>query len=422
MHPTRSLPLVHITTDSLAPILDRETYIPATLRVEEPSDSTIFTDYRILIRGRGNVSWTDFQRKPYKVKLDNKLPFLGLPKNRHFALMNTCDSYLGLYNKCMGMELARMLQFDWTPSYRPLELILNGEFLGIYFVFETPRIDKQRLNIYEQPPLNSDPLTVPYGWLVELDNYRDPNQIIVPDGSQEAWITYHSPDELSPEQAQWLRYEFTELFRTINDPSTVENWVNFIDPSSFARYVIVRELLKDIDGFNGSLYMHRPMKSDAKWILGPMWDPYFSTTADSEQWIEDQWRQYDWSRGYLLPKIFHTENFRLALAQEWKKITGQALQNVFDHLLALEEQCRPAMDNDRLLWGYTFYEEVPQMCAIIFERANWLDGEISRYTTALDENSLSHHATPYTNLRGETFQTPTSPGIYIHNGRKVLIK
>ena len=49
-------------------------------------------------------------------------------------------------------------------------------------------------------------------------------------------------------------------------------WAAYIDVASAARYFIVREVMHDTDGYNGSFYLHKDLGEDALWNFGPIWD------------------------------------------------------------------------------------------------------------------------------------------------------
>ena len=104
---------------------------------------------------------------------------------------------------------------SWTPSFRPVEVVLNGDYIGLYFLTETIRIDENRVNIYKQQDQETNPDLISGGWLVEVDNYRDECQITIPENNQ--WnltLRYHSPENLSNAQLQWLTDEFKAINST----------------------------------------------------------------------------------------------------------------------------------------------------------------------------------------------------------------
>lgn len=102
---------------------------------------------------------------------------MGMPKNKHWALLKPTE------NTIAGLQLGKLMGMAWTPSFCPVEVILNGDYIGLYFLTETIRIDENRVNIYEQQDQETNPELIKGGWLVEVDNYHDECQITIPECS-----------------------------------------------------------------------------------------------------------------------------------------------------------------------------------------------------------------------------------------------
>ena len=83
----------------------------------------------------------------------------------------------------------------------------------------------------------SDPEEITGGWLVEIDNYLDDDQITINEGNGELIrLTYKSPEVLSDAQSDYLKNLATAADRAIyaNDKSSTE-WENIIDIDSLAK-------------------------------------------------------------------------------------------------------------------------------------------------------------------------------------------
>ena len=150
----------------------------------------------------------------------------------------------------------------------------RDNILKLYFLTETIRIDENRVNIYEQKDQETDPDIIPYGWLVEVDNYHDECQITIPECSR--WnltLRYHSPEDLSSSQLQWLTNEFKSINAAIySTDKTSSAWEDYFDVESMARFFVLQEVMDNPDGFHGSFYLHKDMGENAKWVAGPIWD------------------------------------------------------------------------------------------------------------------------------------------------------
>lgn len=279
--PSGTLPVLYINTANGAPVTSKEYYLAGTYYVDPcgvegvEAAGSAEAPLPLQIRGRGNYTWVGFDKKPYRLKLDSKAPLLGMKKSRHFALLAHADDNLGFMRNVAGMELSRRMGLAWTPDDEPVEVVLNGDYIGLYYLTEPVRVDKDRVNVVEQADGETDPLKITGGWLVEIDNYdSDPHvQIQEGGGTERIIFTYKTPETLSAEQENYLLSQVTAMDNAIYaaDKNSTE-WQNLIDIDELARYYVVQEIMDDCESFHGSCYMHRDMGVDSKWNFGPVWD------------------------------------------------------------------------------------------------------------------------------------------------------
>ncbi len=77
--PTNTLPVVYITTTNNQAINSKETYVTGTLRIDPTNTSyPALAEVAAQFKGRGNWTWTGFDKKPYRIKFDAKQAVLGL--------------------------------------------------------------------------------------------------------------------------------------------------------------------------------------------------------------------------------------------------------------------------------------------------------------------------------------------------------
>lgn len=288
-----TLPVIHINTDGSAPITSKETYVSATYWLDPMGvgDFQAFGSEQeplpLQIRGRGNYTWTGFDKKPYRLKLASKADLLGLGSSKHWALLAHADDSYGFLRNPMGFWLSSELGMPWTPGQQPVEVVLNGDYIGLYFLTETIRVDKNRVNIVEQPDLATDPEEITGGWLVELDNYPyDPHVTIREGDGTELWFTYKTPEVLSQQQETYL----TDQMEAINDAVYSEDrddcaWADMVDLETLAKFYIVQEVMDNYESFHGSCYLYRQQGQDQKWMFGPVWDFGSSFNEDKSRYI-----------------------------------------------------------------------------------------------------------------------------------------
>ncbi len=275
-----TLPVMFINTENSQPITSKEEYIFAYYYIDNMGNEE-FEDVGsedapqpLEIRGRGNYTWSDFDKKPYRLKLDAKTSLLGMKRNKHWALMANADDYLGGLRNTVGYELSRRLGLAWTPSQQPVEVVLNGDYIGLYMLTETIRVEPDRVNVTQQADYETSPFVVSGGWLVEIDNYQEEEQVRTVEGNgQNIFSTYKSPEHLSDEQRTYLTglINATNAAIYVSDKSN-NSWENYIDPDTLACFYIVQELLDDTESFHGSCFWHKENGNNAKIMFGPVWD------------------------------------------------------------------------------------------------------------------------------------------------------
>lgn len=274
-----TLPVLFVQTAGGEEITSKEDYLQGTYYLDPMGHSeyeafgTAEAPLPLQIRGRGNYTWTGFEKKPYRIKLDDKAALLGLEKSKHFALLAHADDTFGFLRNTTGFWLSEHLGLPWTPHQRPVELVLNGDYKGLYFLTETIRVDKKRVNIVEQPDLCTHPDSIRGGWLVEIDNYdSDPHVSITEGDGYPIIFTYKTPEELSPEQEAFLTEEMTRINALVyGDKQSDELW-KYLDINDLARFFLVQELTDNYESFHGSCYLYRDFGADEKWHFGPVWD------------------------------------------------------------------------------------------------------------------------------------------------------
>ena len=208
VQPSGTLPVLYITTENKTPVTSKDDYLNATYYLDAKGISgyqnigSVSAPLNMEMKGRGNYSWTGFNKKPYRIKLADKQPLLGMIKSKHFTLLAHADDAKdkkGYMRNAAGFELSKMIGLAWTPEAKPLEVVMNGDYIGLYFLTEHIRVDKDRVNIVEQEDEETDSQKITGGWLVEIDNYDTDPHITITEGGDvyTMWVTYKTPEVLS---------------------------------------------------------------------------------------------------------------------------------------------------------------------------------------------------------------------------------
>lgn len=286
--PSGTLPVIYINIEDGAEVVTKEPYLNAVYWLEPNGAEGVEAlgsssePLALKIKGRGNYTFTGFDKKPYRLKLDKKAALCGMKKSKHFGLLAHADDNQGFLRNAVGFKVAQMVGLPWTPDMAPVEVVVNGTYRGLYFATELIRIDKDRVNIqaWEEEDADGNPLSkwVEGGTLVELDNYDEEAQIKIdnPNAPEPMRITYDKSVDPGFEPAgyvDWLKSSFASLNDLIlnGDRDSNELWAK-VDIDDLARYILVQEYLDNYESFHGSCYMHRDFGENQKWHFSPVWD------------------------------------------------------------------------------------------------------------------------------------------------------
>lgn len=431
-----TLPVLYIDTENNKPIVSKEVYLNATYSLDPMGAEDIealgtkAAPLPMQIRGRGHSSWKG-SKKPYKIKLEKKTSIMGMPKNKHWALLKPTE------NTVAGLQLGKLMGMEWTPSFRPVEVVLNGDYIGLYFLTETIRIDENRVNIYEQQDGETNPDLIKGGWLVEVDNYHDEDQITIPECSR--WnltLRYHSPEDLSNAQLQWLTDEFKSINAAIySADKTSDVWEDYIDVESMARFFILQEVMDNPDGFHGSFYLHKDLTDNAKWIAGPIWDLVCYNREKTDYTF--RMKVHYGFTPHWIGEIIQYDSFCKAVERVWREVYPTRLSEIYNQIDEIVLPLGSAWANDCARWN----EDPPQTAQLRADRIKnalrrnieWFDNHlpVSQYASVQMpvEGNPDASVTVY-NLQGffiGNFKNESEAisnlrqGVYIINHKKVII-
>ena len=379
-----TLPVLHIQTENNAAITSKENYINATYYLDAMGISgytnigSAAAPLAMEIRGRGNYSWTGFDKKPYRIKLADKQPLLGMNKSKHFALLAHADDSndrKGFLRNAVGLELSKMIGMTYTPDSKPLEVVLNGDYIGLYFLTETIRVDKDRVNIVEQEDEETNSENITGGWLVEIDNYdSDPHITIEEGGYHRMWITYKTPEVLSYQQEQYLTQQMRLIDNLVySDKNSSELW-KYVDMDALAKFYIVQELTDNYESFHGSCYLHKEMGANEKWKFGPVWDFGSSFNRDKSLYLYegDVWHNH-W-----IPEICKFPAFMECVKKIWNEFYNGNYSTIYDFIEAHKTQIAQAAAKDKERWpqyhgSKSIATYIERTTNVLINNATWLN-------------------------------------------------
>ena len=181
----------------------------------------------------------------------------------------------------MSFYLAQRMG-QYASEWKYVELILNGDYRGIYILVEKIKRDDDRVDIAK---LDEDDLTgdsVTGGYILRMDWLDNPQGFESNYNSQGGipmfyqWY-YPKANKIKPQQAAYIESwmdEFEEaLFSSTYTNSLGNRYTDYIDLNSFTDFLLINEFSKNSDGYKLSSYVHKDKDSKGgKLVAGPIWD------------------------------------------------------------------------------------------------------------------------------------------------------
>ncbi|MBQ4536469.1 MAG: CotH kinase family protein [Lachnospiraceae bacterium] len=226
------------------------------------------------IKTRGNSSFYYFDKKPYQIKLLREASLLEMPSAEKWVLLaNGIDSTL-LKNDIV-FRFAH--KYTSVPSIQGeyVDLYVNGNYEGNYYLCERIEIGKNRLNITNQEERPGD---ITGGYLVEHTEVVDevPENSFTTDKGHCYIIV--SPENATAEQKEYICGLFNEMEVAMEQengihPDTGKHFSEYINVESWAEKYMMEEVFQDPDAVKLSAYFYKDADSvDAHIYAGPMWD------------------------------------------------------------------------------------------------------------------------------------------------------
>lgn len=303
------------------------------------------------IKARGNWTRRGFSKKPFKLKLGKKQSMLGLTKSKHFAILAHADDQLGYLKNFVGFNLGKRIGLPWTPSQQPVEVVINGDYRGLYFLTESIRVEPDRVNITELDDNVSDPTLASGGYLVELDNYDEDNQIRMEEKScvdghflDMLRVTWDTPEEYSDLQKRFVTDQFSAMNDAVGDNS--DNLWRYLDLDDAARYYLVEEIISHTESYHGSTYLFRDRGSDQKWHFSPLWDCGNAFSGPDN----DFFYNHDLFGTTWIPSIRENDTFNEKVKATWLWFMNNGYNGIYDDIDQYVDRISAAAQADFRRW------------------------------------------------------------------------
>jgi hypothetical protein len=383
----------------------------------KPDDSCNEYNGNIQIEIRGESS-SDFPKKPYDIELkdnqgkDTSVALLGMPRESDWILQGPFADKSQIRNALVydwGMSTGH-----WTPRVKFCEVILDGEFIGLYNLIEKIKRDTNRVYVAKLNPDEISGINMTGGYIVKYDK-----------GDNRLQVVYPKESDLQPEQLEYIRnfvkgYEGKLLSNDGLDPE--KGYKKYIDPQSLIDYMIVVELTKNCDSYLFSSYMYKDRDDrDPHLKYGPLWD--FDLSMGNSVWQEG-YKTEGWQ--FAVPTNFRFRIKRLLEDPEmvdlfrtrWHKLRSEFLSNesIFNQIDSMTTVLADPIKRNYQVWpvedkGPFFpYYIMPTYADEIQYVKDWLTARIAWIDDNID--GIYYPVTDYSGVEDQTATEEFSSNIY----------
>lgn len=395
------LPVVVINVKNGTEVASNEEYTAATIKIDcsgvegsflpEGFDSLELTN--VNIRGRGNSTWK-WDKKPYKLKFNEKTEILGMPAEKDWALLANYADY-SLIRNYVALDSAKLLtHLTFTASQYPVNVFVNGTYRGVYTIGEHLEVDKNRINLSKDSGEGIEDTS----FLLEIGGTTDTDTWDVncfhTDLVRYCKVEYPKEEVLTSDQVLFIKNYVKEANKAIKNNDGYEE---YIDMDSVIDWFIAQELFYNLDSmFRRSCFLTKEPGELLK--LGPLWDfdlafgnlyndfeeyTSWSCLSQEHEYIEDNWFCY----------LLEYPEFRDKLKTRWNEIGKDLLTHtlacidnvgsivsisakynfeVWDILGSRVLKCQPLY-----ISNYKTYEEqIDFLRTFVINRWNWMNENI----------------------------------------------
>jgi len=260
------------------------------------------------------------------MKLNNSAALLGMDAGKTWALLPAWNEGAKLSTK-VAFDLANAIGLDYSPHCEWVDLYLNGEYAGIYYLSENINISSGRVNIAELDPQSTD---ITGGYLIEKDysNYwkKSTSRFAT---SSDLKFSIKNPSEATDEQIAYISNHIDAIDQKLQHKQFID-FHNDIDLESFAQKYIIDEIAINLDTGITSTYFYKKSE-DSKLYAGPVWDFDRSFGDDNGLDTTGQWTDFTISAKSLprgaesetLPwysYLWEKEQFRSKVLEEYRNL------------------------------------------------------------------------------------------------------
>lgn len=432
------VPTVYIETENNRSITSKETYINCTFVMVDGDDTLRYEQTQI--RGRGNSSWWNSPKKPYRVKFAKKQRLLspdGANARSWTLLANHGDKTM--LRNALTYDLGRFMGMKFCPGARFVDLYVNNAYQGTYQISDQVQVHKRRVDISEED-----------GWLLEVANENSREAPYITTRNFNSWyaqLTYNikNPDDenYNTQKRQDIQQWLNDFERAVQSPDFADpatGYRSLVDEQDLINWYVGAELTGNIDALY-SIYMYKDADED-RMHFGPLWDLDIGYDNSSEKSLLRQMEAYLWlwNRPFeqVVQRLWEDPWFAQACNQRLNELVDRGLQQYLvscidslrDVVWQSQQQNFRKWPINQQVYSFEKHNYYNTYNAYVTDLKNFVNRHIpylvQQFAQLRQQAGITAVTTPRPasptlfDLSGRPVARPSRRGVYIQGGRKVV--
>ena len=428
------VPTVYIETENAQDITSKEDYLKCTFTMVDGDNTTRIENTQI--RGRGNSSWWNSDKKPYRVKFDKKQQLLGedFANAKNWTLLANHGDKTMIRN-ALTYQLGRFIGMKFCPAAKFIDLYLNGKYRGTYQISDQVQVHKKRVEVDEDN-----------GWLLEVANENSREEPCITSTRYGIMYNIKNPDDdqLTVDKriaiGQWIEaFEKAVASSDYQDPE--KGYRAYIDETDFINWYVGAELTGNIDALY-SIYMYKEA-DEQKMHFGPLWDLDLGYDNSSEKSLLRNMEAYLglWNRPFekILQRLWLDPWFAKACNDRLNALVEAGLQqHLLTHIDSLRGAIWQTQTENAKIWPlnkkvydwakhsyHTDYDSyITELKAFVNTHIPYLQQAFAQKlgaTGITSAKTTANGSSALYDLQGRKVQQPNKKGIYIQN-RQIITR
>jgi hypothetical protein len=398
-----NLPIVKLTT--LADPISDDPKVPVAMQIIDNGPGqrnyTNQTDYAF--SGTIQAEWQGFTgpvypKKNYDFEVvdatgeDLDVSLLGMPEESDWIFKAEFLDQTLLKNT-LTYEMARRMG-RYAPRTQPCEIILDGEYIGLYTLTEQVKRSKKRVDIARLTPQDLSGSDLTGGYIFEMNinaqgpDWSSPNppvNVATSGGAVEFKYVYPRREVIATAQAEYLQNAVNEFENILLSDQFADPALGFrsvADESSFIDFLIVNEFSNNYDSYGRSTYMVKEKDTDGgKLKCGPPWDydrAYGYEFSDPYGgWVWQNTHPF-WPFPFWWARLWEDETYRKRLACRWTMLRQNTLSDAafISAIDSLAGRIDESQQRNFTVWNTLqrpYTDGVDSLKAFVQRRLQWID-------------------------------------------------